>query len=110
MSDTNPPLGLSQSSGIAPVLLHSDDGPFLLASSREEAERWLRNDGAWGDGATVTHIGWFHDVGWDRETYNLKREFVQATGYDSWWESCPAPADGLQTRKRRRAFAIEAAE
>lgn len=86
------------------VFIHGDDGKFVLASSREQAQRAA--DRAYGESMVLTDAGWFMDVGWDRDTYDRKRDFMMESGFDSWWEGCRPPADGQESKHRRRAWSV----
>lgn len=84
------------------LLITSEDGDkWLLADSEAEAHEWAKAD---LDEYHLKADGWMMDVGWDRDTYQLKREFVEDTGFDSWWIGCSAPADGKATAKCKQAF------
>lgn len=85
------------------LLINSEDGDrWLLADSIDDALAWAREDS--GTECELKSAGWMQNVGWDRFNYALKREFVEDTGFDSWWEQCPAPEDGNPTRKVKQAF------
>jgi hypothetical protein len=60
-----------------------------------------------GDPGELTFVCWMADVGWDRENYALKREFVAESGLEGWWEQTSAPSDGKETKKLRRAWRFE---
>lgn len=88
-----------------PLFITGDDGTkyLLSAQSAQDARAWLE---AFDDPAEVTDAGWMHNVGWDRDGYERKRDFEDATGCSSWWEGCLPPADGQQTKGRRKAWVV----
>lgn len=85
--------------------IHSDNTRWLLGpETADEARIWLA---AYDDPAReITDAGWMHNVGWDRENYERKRDFVADSGYSSWWEGCLPPASGKQTSKCKRAWEV----
>lgn len=84
--------------------IYSDSGRYLLGpETADEARAWLV---AYDDPAAVEDVGWMHNVGWDRENYERKRDFVAESGYSSWWEGCRPPDNGKQTTKCKRAWAV----
>jgi hypothetical protein len=88
-----------------PFVIQGDDGRWVLAETEAEAREFA--DDYWSlDEVSVTPDGWFHNVGWDRETYERKRDFVAETGLKNWWESCLPPADGKATKNRMPAWSV----
>ena len=72
-----------------------------------ESDVWEAVRAEWGDDVTgIIADGWMADVGWDRDTYERKRDFEAETGYQGWWEGCSAAADGVETRRHRRAWRV----
>ena len=70
-----------------PMWLSSEmDGRRLLASSYDQAAAFVTDK--YGDESKVSiePDGWGCNVGWDREQYETKREFLAESGYESWWE------------------------
>lgn len=82
------------------------DGRWVLADTEDEAREYVRIE--WGDEYTLRDDGWFHNVGWDREMYERKRDFEADTGYSSWWESCTVKPNAEPTKNLKRAFALVA--
>jgi hypothetical protein len=83
--------------------IDGDSGPILLgdeAAVRAHVHEWYAST------YDIKPIGWMHDVGWDRERYEFKREFIAESGYGSWWEGCTAPADGTESKRCRRAWEL----
>jgi len=87
------------SSGVpTPRWLTSDwDGPILLAATKGVALVEARDYHSFDHVLDVEFAGWMHDVGWDRETYESKREFEEESGYTGWWANGSAPVDRLVT-------------
>lgn len=81
----------------------SDSGTILLG---EEAAVRAHVREEYNEDYGIDDIGWMHDVGWDRERYEFKREFIAESGYASWWEGCTAPVDGLESKRCRRAWEL----
>ena len=89
-------------------LIHGENGElWILASSEADALRFAQTYAPL-DQVSVRFNGWMQNVGWDRDSYELKREFVQATGHSSWWETRGGQFDSLQeTAKLRRCFSFD---
>lgn len=85
-------------------MIHDDctGEPIWLGS--EEAVREAATYEHGDDPGTLVADGWMADIGWDRDTYERKRDFLAETGYQGWWEGCSAPANGIETKKWRRAW------
>lgn len=85
------------------VMLHGEDGNAIWLGS-EEAVREAVAIHYGDDAGTLADMGWMFDVGWDRDTYERKRDFLAETGFTGWWEGCRGPAGGVETKKLRRAW------
>lgn len=84
----------------SPRWLYSDDGNLLLAATKGVALQVARSEYEPLDHvADVEFVGWMVDVGWDRENYERKRDFIEGSGYNGWWEGCAPPRDRLVTAK-----------
>jgi hypothetical protein len=88
------------------LMIYDETGHRLWLGSEEIAHAAIANN--YGeDPGTVKFEGWVTDVGWDRCSYERKRDFVGETGLTGWWEGCRGPAGGVETRKLRRAWRFE---
>jgi hypothetical protein len=88
-----------------PELIRGDYGPtYILATTEEDALAFALD--YYGERSAVEFSGWMHDVGWDRENYDFRRNFITESGYGSWWEGCHVLADTQETAKLRRAFTV----
>ena len=85
------------------MALDGDSGPILLGYGHDVLAHVHQE---YSPEYGIKSIGWMHDVGWDRERYEFKREFVAESGYGSWWEGCTAPVDGLETKTCRPAWEL----
>lgn len=83
--------------------IHGDSGTILLGA-QEAAEAFVAAE--YGEGYAIKDIGWMHNVGWDRENYERKRDFIAESGYGSWWEGCLPPVDGVETKNARPAWEL----
>lgn len=90
------------------VMLHDlDSGDVVWLGDEQSAREAVEHNHSLDTAEfEIVADGWRIDVGWDRCNYELKREFVAETGFDSWWEDCSAPADGLEAKKLRRAWRV----
>jgi hypothetical protein len=51
------------------------------------------------------------NVGWDRDAYETRREFLAYSGLTSWWDGIGGSLDQYtETAKIRRAFEVETKE
>lgn len=50
--------------------IYADNGTILLGT-QEAVEDFVAEE--YGEGYGIKSMGWMHNVGWDRETYRLKR-------------------------------------
>jgi hypothetical protein len=91
-----------------PEMLHMDDGGTVWLGDPKAAREAIDvNYSLEPEGSYVVEgAGWMWNEGWDRDNYRLKREYVEETGCTSYWGSCPPPANGIETRKRRRAWRV----
>lgn len=56
----------------------------------------------------VTFAGWMQNIGWDRESFETKREFLALSGYKGWWDGIGGAIDAHEeTAKLRRAFEVD---
>jgi hypothetical protein len=85
------------------MFINGDDGRWVLADSEQEARDFALTD---DPDIVLTPDGWMQNVGWDRDHYELKRDFVHDTGFASWWESATPPAGGRPGRYYKMAFAV----
>jgi hypothetical protein len=83
----------------APLWLLSDHDTILLAHTKGAALVEARRYAPLDPIRDVEFLGWMTDIGWDRENYERKRDFVAESGYTSWWESCLPPRDRLATKR-----------
>jgi hypothetical protein len=85
-------------------MIYGDYSPnIILADCEEDAAAFAE----WDLGvAGIKSIGWMHNVGWDRDRFEFKRDFVAVTGYGEWWEGCLSPADHLPSKKVRMAWEV----
>lgn len=86
-----------------PFFIHGDDGHWLLADTEEQAREFAAAD---DPQMVLTEDGWMCDVGWDRDCYERKRDFVHDTGFKSWWVYCQPPAGGQPSKNCKRAFRV----
>jgi hypothetical protein len=86
-----------------PLYIHGDNGEWVLADTEEQAREWAAE---YEPNYVLTPAGWMQNVGWDRDSYERKRDFEAETGFSSWWEGCPPPADEQPTKNCRRAFEV----
>jgi hypothetical protein len=91
---------------LAPIKLTTDWERYDIWLGSEDAVREAVGIAYGDDPVTITADGWRANVGWDRDSYDLKREFLAESGYEDWWESCREPAGGIETRKVRRAWRV----
>lgn len=88
-----------------PIRLHGEDGHAIWLGSEESARAAVRQE--WGDDVSgIESVGWMADVGWDRDTYELKREFLAESGLEGWWEGCSGPENGIEKKGLRRAWTL----
>src|SRR4051794_5571504 len=89
-----------------PCWLDGDDGSMLLAATKGVALREAREYAPLDHITDVTFAGWMHDVGWDRDNYERKRDFIAESGYTSWWENGAPPSDRQVTAKSMPGWEI----
>lgn len=91
----------------APSWLTSDYGETILLASDVESAQAEASSYNSLDTVRVEPDGWMMDVGWDRENYELKRDFIAESGYTNWWESVGGDHDSCaETKKLRRAWKV----
>lgn len=103
---------MAHQTSVPPMCLHDPDSgeSILLAPSEESALAEARRCAPLDPIERVDPEGWMADVGWDRDTYERKRDFEDATGLTSWWMDCLPPGDGVATKKRMPAWSVVYAE
>lgn len=88
------------------IKIYEECGGHLLWLGSEDTVREAIAIAYGDDPGTIVDEGWMFDTGWNREMYERKRDFVEETGYEGWWEGCNAPADGKETKKLRHVWSF----
>lgn len=89
-----------------PVVIYGDHCGWVIATSGGDARAALTL-GGWDEGQPLRFDGWALNVGWDRDGYDTRTEFREATGMTTWWEVGVAPPpDEQETAKLRRVWEI----
>jgi hypothetical protein len=73
---------------IEPQVIQTDDGDVVLAPTKGAAAVWAERE--WGD-VELVFESWWLDVGYDADEYSNRKDFLEHSGYSSWWERRSGP-------------------
>ena len=96
-----------------PNIVTSDEGDVWVLATTEadalaEAKAVYEDDDM---AVSVVFESWMHNDGWDRDNYDTKREFLEDSGYQTWWTPVHGSVDAHEeTAKLRRGWAVQMTE
>lgn len=88
-----------QATGAEARSIHGDNGSYVLAPDEGAARSFASAEGY----ELGRDVGWMTET-WDYDNYETRKEFLEESGYESWWMGCQPPQNGRPSEHVLRAW------